>query len=467
MDMFPEIQTEGSTDLQLLLPMPAFHDATCCSWDGSKTSSVPCSPQLDLAGTPSPTASTAALYGDLISLESDLYGLAAFNPTSTAQQLKEEPDSNTPPAAIQTAGHWWAEEPVATAGSTLGWAAQPVLRHAVSADSGSVGACSSGSAWDSASGSEDYETSSDEDFGHTDVVRSDHAVDRVATPPSSPDYDEDCEVEACNRVHPPPPPPLIHAGQRDGYVHTLQRESRHTEAARAQVSAWMAAKQQQALHHISNSHRSAIMLPPRPVAASAKRGVHHAAAAVAAAAGSAPKCRALGLKSKSTTKKRRTAPNNSKKAELAQAKKAARLAAAGGCGAACPFCHASDTLNAAREQESDGNHFAASSSTGLSASVSAADSAMTAADTRLRHRRRMKKPRLSRKMGVWWRKYGYNGEPYCQRCSEIFRDHIIRGFSNSCNCSRDTPCNDCAKILNHFPGDRRELYALMDNGGRK
>ena len=75
----------------------------------------------------------------------------------------------------------------------------------------------------------------------------------------------------------------------------------------------------------------------------------------------------------------------------------------------------------------------------------------------------MKKPRLSRKMGIWWRKYGYSGKAYCQRCSEIIRDHIIRGLSNSCNCSRESPCQDCAKILEHFPL-RRE--ALWDKGSK-
>jgi hypothetical protein len=28
--------------------------------------------------------------------------------------------------------------------------------------------------------------------------------------------------------------------------------------------------------------------------------------------------------------------------------------------------------------------------------------------------------------GNWWRNLGYGGPPYCQRCSEVFRDHIMR-----------------------------------------
>ena len=40
--------------------------------------------------------------------------------------------------------------------------------------------------------------------------------------------------------------------------------------------------------------------------------------------------------------------------------------------------------------------------------------------------RKMKNARSENKMGFWWRKYGYDGPRYCQRCSEVFRDHIIR-----------------------------------------
>ena len=45
--------------------------------------------------------------------------------------------------------------------------------------------------------------------------------------------------------------------------------------------------------------------------------------------------------------------------------------------------------------------------------------------------RKMKRLRSENKMGFWWKKYGYDGPRYCQRCSELFRDHIIRQFSNS------------------------------------
>jgi hypothetical protein len=54
------------------------------------------------------------------------------------------------------------------------------------------------------------------------------------------------------------------------------------------------------------------------------------------------------------------------------------------------------------------------------------------------------------KFGRWWRQYGYAGPRYCQRCSEVFRDHIMRQKPNSAGCQREAPCDDCAKVLNAF-----------------
>ena len=68
-----------------------------------------------------------------------------------------------------------------------------------------------------------------------------------------------------------------------------------------------------------------------------------------------------------------------------------------------------------------------------------------AAKTRLRRSRRNK--RTQNKAGLWWKKFGYCGPAYCQRCSEVFRDHILRGNSNSAQCSLRNPCNDCGKVL--------------------
>ena len=72
---------------------------------------------------------------------------------------------------------------------------------------------------------------------------------------------------------------------------------------------------------------------------------------------------------------------------------------------------------------------------------------------------------------------GYSGPKYCQRCSEVFRDHIVRQKPNSAMCNRKVPdaarhplrahcrdealtssamrnrqnaCADCFKVLQHF-----------------
>jgi hypothetical protein len=52
-----------------------------------------------------------------------------------------------------------------------------------------------------------------------------------------------------------------------------------------------------------------------------------------------------------------------------------------------------------------------------------------------RKRRKVDGVRKKHKMGKWWRVYGYGGEAYCQRCSEVFRDHIMRQKSNSAKCT--------------------------------
>ena len=44
-----------------------------------------------------------------------------------------------------------------------------------------------------------------------------------------------------------------------------------------------------------------------------------------------------------------------------------------------------------------------------------------------------------------------SGPAYCQRCSEVFRDHILRSLSNSAGCTMSSPCVDCKRILAHFP----------------
>ena len=144
-------------------------------------------------------------------------------------------------------------------------------------------------------------------------------------------------------------------------------------------------------------------------------------------------------------------PKNNKRMSAQQAASKKRSCESGHA-AQCPFCGCNeDTPN-----------------TVVSATDSGEEADEIGADgepiLQRRRMRKMKAPRQSRKMGVWWRKYGYSGERYCQRCSEVFRDHIIRGFSNSCDCSRDSPCQDCTKILAHFPMSREQLFASMDRG---
>ncbi len=65
-------------------------------------------------------------------------------------------------------------------------------------------------------------------------------------------------------------------------------------------------------------------------------------------------------------------------------------------------------------------------------------------------------------LGVFWKKFGYDGPAYCTLCSSSFRNHIIRQRKTRSACSRDTPCDPCSEILNNFPGDRFASYAAID-----
>ena len=76
--------------------------------------------------------------------------------------------------------------------------------------------------------------------------------------------------------------------------------------------------------------------------------------------------------------------------------------------------------------------------------------------------RKVKRGRSINKVGKWWKMYGYNGPPYCQRCSEVFRDHIIRQISNSAFCSRANPCTDCTQVLKYLPQPHEQVWAQMD-----
>lgn len=79
-----------------------------------------------------------------------------------------------------------------------------------------------------------------------------------------------------------------------------------------------------------------------------------------------------------------------------------------------------------------------------------------------RQRRVLKRERQRPKFGRWWRQAGYNGPKYCQRCSEVFRDHIMRQKPNSASCTRDHPCDDCTKVLHHFDKTGQALWDSFD-----
>lgn len=70
--------------------------------------------------------------------------------------------------------------------------------------------------------------------------------------------------------------------------------------------------------------------------------------------------------------------------------------------------------------------------------------------------------RTTQKHGRWWQTLGYGGPAYCQRCSEVFRDHIIRQKPNSAECSREHPCDECAGLLAHFAGGVDLLWQKID-----
>ena len=60
-------------------------------------------------------------------------------------------------------------------------------------------------------------------------------------------------------------------------------------------------------------------------------------------------------------------------------------------------------------------------------------------------------PRKDNRLGMWYRKYGYDGDPYCKACSESFKSHLVQQKTRPrCGCTRAQPCADCAKVLAGF-----------------
>lgn len=84
-----------------------------------------------------------------------------------------------------------------------------------------------------------------------------------------------------------------------------------------------------------------------------------------------------------------------------------------------------------------------------------------------RQRRALTRERKTPKVGRWWRQFGYEGPQYCQRCSEVFRDHIMRQKRNSAECSRESPCDDCFKVLQHFDVNGQDLWSRFDERAKR
>ena len=120
--------------------------------------------------------------------------------------------------------------------------------------------------------------------------------------------------------------------------------------------------------------------------------------------------------------------------------------------AATAFGSSATAVRSANFGDSDSTEDFDDDTSTMPAVTAANDGGGTAAGTSQRQRKkRVKKTaRMTNRIGLWWKKYGYVGPAYCQRCSELFRDHIIRQVSNTANCSRVTPCMDCSKVLEHF-----------------
>jgi hypothetical protein len=89
-------------------------------------------------------------------------------------------------------------------------------------------------------------------------------------------------------------------------------------------------------------------------------------------------------------------------------------------------------------------------------------SAPMAASLGRRQQRRRKTATRKRKRGHWGYHAGYSGPKYCQRCSEVFRYHIMEQKPNSADCSRESPCHLCVQVLPHYRPQGSALWAALD-----
>jgi hypothetical protein len=95
--------------------------------------------------------------------------------------------------------------------------------------------------------------------------------------------------------------------------------------------------------------------------------------------------------------------------------------------ATCPFCRASHDSSAAATEDEASATTAAASPAATTVAVAGAAAGPYNAEGDTRQKRKMKKQRQGNRVGMWWKKYGYAGKPYCQvpevHVLRIHRDH--------------------------------------------
>ena len=86
----------------------------------------------------------------------------------------------------------------------------------------------------------------------------------------------------------------------------------------------------------------------------------------------------------------------------------------------------------------------------------------TGADTQRRRLKESGKWQPSR-MGLWLKQMGYEGPPYCQRCSQVFKEHLILHNRNPAKCTRRLPCDHCSRVLLKFDVRGQDLWLRIDS----
>eukprot|EP01052_Picozoa_sp_SAG31_P000978 SAG31_NODE_31_length_32474_cov_18.308139_2_plen_274_part_00 len=104
----------------------------------------------------------------------------------------------------------------------------------------------------------------------------------------------------------------------------------------------------------------------------------------------------------------------------------------------CPFCPTHDEIASASPGQGDETE-------SMSFAMDADDLSITVGTLKSKRRRR------TQKLGRWWRKYGYNGPPYCQRCADTFSNHVMRKLTSTSVCSPSKLCQCCDKIASYLP----------------